>query len=240
MAEWCISHGISPDEYFDASEDGRRQLLKDLAQGYYKKGLTEAFQKRLDKMEIWRDIDPIVATYAESKTIEPKLVALERTVGEVNTRRELTRAREQLSEIPRERLTSHDRIARVEQIEGTLNTIENVITELESEFAMLGRQPLITSAERREENVNALLREARREGISQAGGREIGASNVRYRSGARPREFSVREYPIGQYRSDTGEWREGPMFRVYDDEGKLLGTFDHRPSASEIKMKWRS
>jgi len=239
MAEWCISHGISPDEYFDASEDGRRQLLKDLAQDYYKKGLTEAFQKRLDKMEIWRDIDPIVATYAESKTIEPKLVALERTVGEVNTRRELTRAREQLSEIPRERLTSHDRIARVEQIEGTLNTVENVITNLEEEFALLGRQPLITSAERREEGVSQLLATARREGITQAGGRIVGESDVRYRAGATPRTFQIREYPVS-YDSKTQTWSEQPRYRVTGKGVGYIGTFSERPTSRQIREKWRS
>ena len=237
MAEWCISHGISPDEYFDASEDERKQLLKDLAQDYYKKGLTEAFQTRLDKMEIWRDIDPIVATYAESKTVEPKLVALERTVGEVNTRRELTRAREQLSEIPRERLTSHDRIARVEQIEGTLNTVENVITNLEEELAMLRRAPLVTRDESR--NVNDLLRAARAQGITQAGGRIVGESDVRYRAGATPRTFQIREYPVS-YDARTQTWSEQPRYRVTGKGVGYIGTFSERPTSRQIREKWRS
>jgi hypothetical protein len=237
MAEWCISHGISPDEYFDASEDERKQLLKDLAQDYYKKGLTEAFQTRLDKMEIWRDIDPIVATYAESKTIEPKLVALERTVGEVNTRRELTRAREQLSEIPRDRLTSHDRIARVEQIEGTLNTVENVITSLEEEIGMLGRAPAVTTDEQR--NVNALLREARARNITSAGGQVIGESRVRYRSEAPARTFTIREYPI-RFDEKSGVWSEQSRYRVYrEDTGEQIGAWDHKPNADEIRQRWR-
>jgi len=237
LANWLVSRGIDPDAWFDGSDDDRRRLMRDLAGGFYVKGKTERYIATVEKL--WSDVAPIVTEYAEERAVAPRLQRVERLAGETNTRPELRRAREALTVISREKL-SDPRVERYDRVETRLNEIEKVIAELEPEIGALRRQPFITSSEAREENVNALLRVARKQGISRAGAREIAASNVRYRSGASPREFSIREFPIGRYTSETGVWSEGPIFRAYDDEGKLVGAWDHRPSAAEIREKWRS
>ena len=227
---------LDVDKWFDATDDEKRAIMRDLANQSYKKNVTEAYVRTVEKL--WKDVSPIVNNYAEEKAVEPKLQRVEKLAGETNTRPELRRTREALTVIPREKL-SEPRMQRYDQVENRLGQIEKVITELEPEVGALRRQPFVTTQEARERDVNALLRVAREQGISRAGAQEIATSNVRYRTGAAPREFSVREYPIGSYNSETGVWSEGPVFRVYDDEGKLLGRFDHRPSGLEIKERWR-
>jgi hypothetical protein len=231
--------GLDMERYWSATDDERRQMVKDIAGQHYKKGKTENYQRLMDRQALWRDVDIIVNREAENVAVEPKLQRAERLAGETNTRPELRRTREALTVIPREKL-SEPRVQRYDRVETRLGEIEKVITELEPEIGALRRQPFVTTQEARERDVNALLRVAREQGISRAGGQTIAESNVRYRTGASPRTFEVKSYPIGRYDSDSGTWSEGPVFRVYDDEGKLLGTFDHRPNASEIKEKWRS
>ena len=234
LALWAANSGLDLTAYFSGNDEERRALVEALARSHYKKGTTEGYINTVGKL--WKDIQPILQTEAEEKVVDPKLAALERVTGEVNTRREIRSAREDYGAIPREKL-SEPRIERYDRIGNTLGTIEKVMDEMEAEAALLGRAPAVTADEQR--NVNALLREARARNITAAGGQTIGESNVRYRSGAAPRTFDIREYPVS-YDSKTQTWSEASRFRVYDDEGKLLGTFDHRPSASEIKTKWRS
>lgn len=237
IVDWLLAKGIDLDEWFASDDEGKRDLAKALGRDYYMKGRTENFEKQLDKFNIWRDIAPVITERAEEQTVEPRLARVEALVGETNTRSELSRSREALGAIPKERLTG-DRIQRYERIEGSLNQVENVITSLEEEIGMLGRAPAVTADESR--NVNALLRQARESGITSAGGQVIGESRVRYRSEAPVRTFAVREYPAS-YSERTGTWSERSVFRVYRaDTGEQIGSFDHRPTASEIKAKWKS
>jgi hypothetical protein len=237
LAEWALSAGLPLEAYFEGTDEERRALVEKLARDHYRKGTTEAYIKTVGSL--WKDIQPILQTEAEEQSVEPKLQRLERAIGEVNTRSEIRIAQQDYEAIARNRL-SEPRITRYDRIGTNLDTIQKVMDALEAETAMLHRTPLITSEERREQNVNALLREARRQGITTAGGQPVGESKVRYRSNAAPRTFQLREYPIRNYDERTGTWREGPLFRVYSEEGKLLGAFDHRPSWREIQQRWRS
>jgi hypothetical protein len=240
LASWALNHGLPLEAYWSATEEERRQMVKDLAQQYYKKGATENYQRLMDRQTIWRDVDIIVNREAENVAVEPKLQKLESIIGEANTRRELNQAKERYAEIPREKLTEPQRLERYDRLGTNLSTIEQVMTDAENEAALLGRTPLFTSAEKREQNVNYLLREARAQGISSAGGSIIAEPNVRYRSGSSPKPFIVREYPA-QYNSRTQTWTEQPRFKVYrEDTGKYVGQFKEKPTAREIREKWRS
>ena len=214
-------------------------MAKDLAQDHYMKGRTENFQRQLDKAELWKDVAPIVSDKAEEKVVDPKLAALERVTGEVNTRREIREAREDYTAIPREKISVPSRQERYDKIGNTLNTIEGVMTQAEAEAALLGRTPLFSAEERREENANYLLRQARAAGVTSAGGSVVGTPNVRYRTNTMPQPFIIREYPA-QYDPRTQTWTEESRYRVYrEDTGELIGSWSHRPSANEIRERWR-
>ena len=240
ISEWILGKGISLPEWFEASDDERRQMAKDLAQTHYSKGRTENFQRQLDKAELWKDVAPIVSDKAEEKVVDPKLAALERITGEVNTRREIRSAREDYGAIPREKLSEPRRVERYDKIGNTLSTIETVMTEAEAEAALLRRTPLFTDEERREENANYLLRQARAAGVTSAGGSVVGTPNVRYRTDTAPQPFIIREYPA-QYDPRTQTWNEESRYRVYrEDTGEYLGQFSEKPTAKQIREKWRS
>ena len=224
------------DAYFSGSDEERRALVEKLARDHYLKGKTEAYIKNVANH--WRDIQPILQTEAEEKAIEPKLQKLEAVIGEANTRRELNQAKERYAEIPREKLSA-PRVERYDRLGTNLSTIETVMTQAEEEAALLGHRPFITSEEAREQNANALLRSARAQGITSAGGSIIGESRVKYRSDTSPKPFIIREYPA-QYNSRTQTWTEQPRYRVYrEDTGEYIGQFSEKPTAKQIKERWR-
>ncbi|KKR01670.1 MAG: hypothetical protein UT24_C0003G0077 [Candidatus Woesebacteria bacterium GW2011_GWB1_39_12] len=215
-------------------------MVKDLAQQYYWKGLTENYQRLMDRRALWKDVDIIVNREAENVAVEPRLQKLEKIIGEANTRRELNQAKERYAEIPREKLTEPQRLERYDRLGTNLSTIETVMTQTEEEATLLGHRPFITSEEARERNANALLRSARAEGISSAGGSMIGKSNVRYRTNTEPQPFIIREYPV-QYDPRSQTWSEVSRFRVYrEDTGEFIGQFSERPTARQIRERWRS
>lgn len=214
-------------------------MVKDLAQQYYRKGSTEKYQRLMDRQALWKDVDIIVNKEAEQVAVEPKLQRLEKIIGEANTRRELNQAKERYAEIPREKITEQQRLERYDRLGTNLSTTEQVMTDAENEAALLGRTPLFTSEEKREQNVNYLLKQGRAAGITSAGGSVVGESNVKYRSDTSPKPFIIREYPA-QYNSRTQTWSEQPRFKVYrEDTGEYVGQFKEKPTAREIKEKWR-
>jgi hypothetical protein len=234
LANWALSKGLPLEAFFQGDDAEKQKLVADLANEHYLKGKTENYIRQVNNL--WADISPVLNEKAEEATVTPQLARVEALVGETNTRRELSRTREALGEIPREKLTG-ERIERYERIEGTLNTVENVITSLEEEIGMLGRAPAVTTDEQR--NVNALLREARARNITSAGGQVIGESRVRYRSEAPARTFTIREYPI-RFDEKSGVWSEQSRYRVYrEDTGEYIGEFSERPTAAQIRERWR-
>ena len=238
IAKWCIENGIDPDDYFEASDEERRAMVRALADLHYRKGNSESFQKRIDEGRLWNGIAPIIATDAENKSAEPKLRKIEEKLPDVNTRKELARTNDDLAKIPSDRL-SQQRLERYNHIEGTLKTVEQVMNDAEAEAARLSRRTFITGDDRKEIGVSQLLREARREGISSAGGQAIAESNVRYRSGATPRTFTIREYPIN-YDAKSQTWTDQPRYRVTGEGVGYVGTFSEKPTARQIREKWRS
>ena len=164
---------------------------------------------------------------------------LERDIAKVNTQRELEQAEAQSRTIAATDRTRAD----FERTQRNLEMVRGTIQE----FQERARAPTIMAEERREENVNALLRAARAIGVTAAGAKITGTSRVAYREGAPRREFTiryrptmVRETPPSRTLPEGGAVWTGPRWDVYDSTGRLVGRFTHKPTAREIRERWRS
>lgn len=212
-------------------------MAKARAQSHYLKGKTESFQKKMDDAGIWRDVEPIVTTFAEEKSIEPKLRQLEAQVPRIENRRMLLEADADLTKLPYGRLNPQ-RQERYGKIETQLNDLAQIITGIEQETAVLGTSPFASREESKELASRVSVAQARELGITRSGGVEVGTSRVAYRSGAPAKTWTIFEYPTGNLDERTGAYTS--IFKVYDREGRQVGEWNHKPSAAEIKTKWRS
>ena len=235
LADWAINAGLPLEAYFEGTDEERRALVEKLARDHYLKGKTEGYINTVSKL--WRDIQPILQNEAEEKAVEPKLRRLEETVPKIENRRMLLEADENLVRLPYSKLTG-DRTDRYDKLEAQLNDLAKIINVIELETTTLASTPFANREESRELASRVPVAQARELGFTRSGGVEVGTSKVQYRHGVAAKQFEIIEYPAGKIDTRTGVYTSA--FRVYDDEGKLLGAFDHKPNAKEIREKWRS
>lgn len=209
--------------------------MRDAANKFYLKGKTEAYIRTVEKL--WADVSPIVDVRAEEKSVEPKLRSLEETVPKIENRRMLLKADADLNKLPYSKLTGN-RTDRYDKLNIQLNDLANIINTIEQETATLSSTPFANRQESRELAIQVPVEQARKLGFTRSGGIEVGTSRVKYRSNTSPKPFEIVEYPVGKMDERTGAYASN--FKVYDNEGKLLGQFNHKPSAAEIKSKWKS
>ena len=236
LAEYLLDRAqVDLDRWFEADDEEKRGMMREAANKFYLKGKTESYIATVT--HLWKDIEPVVTTEAEIHAIEPRLRRLEESVPKIENRRMLLEADEALVRLPYSRLTGN-RTDRYDRLETQLNDLTNIINTIEQETATLASTPFANREESRELASRVPATQARELGFTRSGGIEVGASNVQYRHGASPKQFEIIEYPAGKLDERTGTYTS--TFKVYGDEGKLLGQFDHKPDAREIREKWRS